>query len=56
MKCVIENCDRKVAIWKHGLCSAHVREFYRHGKVHNKKVRKMRLHSPFKPNKGVIGD
>ena len=43
-KCAVKGCERPVKIFKHGLCTAHLLRYYRHGdpgiaKIAIKKIR-----------------
>lgn len=46
-KCNIEKCNRKVKIFKHGLCASHVAQLYRHGHVPNHAVRPKRVFNKY---------
>lgn len=46
-KCCVLACQRRVAVYKHQLCSGHYQQFLRYGVPGNKLVRKLMRRDPY---------
>lgn len=52
-KCSVKGCDRPVKVIKHGLCTAHLSRYYRHGNPGTAKVMVKQQHQSYKEVKQI---